>query len=151
MPRAQGTRATMAGTVKDTRGIALPRVTVTIRNLESEADRPAVTATRWHVQRRRPCAGPLPRLDPGTRHRARSSARSPSQPAARAALDIVLSYTVPDFVPVPDRWRLEFPEWKRYRNQDGEYPFVPNRGLDPYDQNVLKGDCRSSATTSSWS
>jgi hypothetical protein len=36
-----------------------------------------------------------------------------------------------DFVPVPDRWRIGFPDWQRY-----------SRGgaLDPYGQNVLKGD-----------
>ena len=28
-----------------------------------------------------------------------------------------------------DRWRLRFPLWQRYpAEQDGEYPFVPNRG-----------------------
>ena len=136
---AQGTRATIAGTVKDTRGIALPRVTVTIRNLESEADRPAVTAPDGTFS--------VGGLAPG---RYRVSIQEPGvvpftreltvEAGARAALDIVLSYTVPDFVPVPDRWRLKFPEWIRYQNQDGEYPFVPNRGFDPYDQNVLKGD-----------
>jgi hypothetical protein len=48
---------------------------------------------------------------------------------------------VQDFVPIPDRWRLEFPLWQRYpRDQDGEYPFVQGRRFDPYDQNVLKGD-----------
>ncbi len=46
-----------------------------------------------------------------------------------------------DFVPVPDRWRMVFPEWQRYpANMGGEYPYVKGRGLDPYDQNVLKGD-----------
>jgi hypothetical protein len=44
-----------------------------------------------------------------------------------------------EFVPIPDRWRLEFPQWQRYP-EDSETPFVRNRGLDPYDQNVLKGD-----------
>ena len=36
-----------------------------------------------------------------------------------------------DFLPVPDRWRIGFPDWQRY-----------TRGqlLDPYDQNVLKAD-----------
>ena len=120
---AQGTRATIAGTVKDTRGIALPRVTVTIRNIESEADRPAVTAPdgtfsvgglvpgRYRVSIQEPGVVPFAR-------------EVTVLAGARADLDIVLSYTVPDFVPVPDRWRLKFPEWIRYQNQDGEYPFV---------------------------
>lgn len=43
------------------------------------------------------------------------------------------------FVPIPDRWRLRFPAWQRYP-EDSETPFVKNRGLDPYEQNVLKGD-----------
>ena len=46
-----------------------------------------------------------------------------------------------DFVPVRDRWRIEFPAWQRYApDHPGEYPYVKGRGLDPYDQNVLKGD-----------
>ena len=36
-----------------------------------------------------------------------------------------------DFVPVPDRWRIGFPDWQRYSR---------GRALDPYGQNVLKGD-----------
>lgn len=136
---AQGTRATITGTVKDTRGMAVPRITVTIRNLDSEADRPAVTAPDGTFS--------VGGLAPG-RYRVTIAETGmvpfvrelTVQAGERAALDIVLSYTVPDFVPVPDRWRMKFPEWVRYQNQDGEYPFVPNRGFDPYDQNVLKGD-----------
>jgi hypothetical protein len=60
---------------------------------------------------------------------------------ADVTLDIVLGYSLPDFVPVRDRWRMRFPIWNRYQpGVEGEYPFVPNRGADPYDQNVLKGD-----------
>ena len=137
--RAQGTRATVAGTVKDSRGIALPRITVTIRNLESEADRQAVTGPDGTFS--------VGGLAPG---RYRVSIEDTGivpfrqevtvEAGGRAALEIALSYTVPDFIPVPDRWRLTFPNWLRYQNQDGEFPFVPNRGFDPYDQNILKGD-----------
>jgi len=136
---AQGARATIAGTVKDSRGIAMPRVTVTIRNLETEAERPAVTAPDGTFS--------VGGLAPG---RYRVTIQEPGilpftreitvQAGERSALEIALSYTVPDFVEVPDRWRLAFPDWVRYQNQDGEYPFVRNRGFDPYDQNVLKGD-----------
>jgi hypothetical protein len=46
-----------------------------------------------------------------------------------------------DFVPTRDRWRIVFPEWRRYpEDVKGDYPYVRGRGLDPYDQNVLKGD-----------
>ncbi len=49
----------------------------------------------------------------------------------------------PHFVPVEDRWRIGYPEWDRYgkghpRNDD--YPFMPGRALDPFNQNVIKGD-----------
>jgi hypothetical protein len=48
---------------------------------------------------------------------------------------------VPDYIPTPDRWRLEFPMWQRYpRELSGEYPYVQGRKLDPYNRNVLKGD-----------
>ncbi len=136
---AQGTRATIAGTVKDARGIARPRVTVTIRNVESEAERQAVSAPdgTFSVGGLAPGAYRVTVQEPGAVPVQRDLT---VQAGERAALDIVVTYTIPDFVPVPDRWRLKFPEWVRYQNQDGEYPFVPNRGLDPYDQNVLKGD-----------
>jgi hypothetical protein len=47
------------------------------------------------------------------------------------------------FVPMEDRWRIGFPEWDRYdrghpRLED--YPFVTGTRIDPYHQNVLKGD-----------
>lgn len=47
------------------------------------------------------------------------------------------------FVPMEDRWRIGLPEYDRYGQghpRDFEYPFVPGRRLDPYHQNVLKGD-----------
>ncbi|HSR50575.1 MAG TPA: carboxypeptidase-like regulatory domain-containing protein [Acidobacteriota bacterium] len=48
---------------------------------------------------------------------------------------------VPDFVPVSDRWRLGLPRWERYPDSvRGVFPYVRGRRLDPYNQNVLKGD-----------
>jgi hypothetical protein len=49
----------------------------------------------------------------------------------------------PHFVPVEDRWRVGYPEWDRYGNGHpllSDYPFMPGRLLDPFNQNVLKGD-----------
>jgi hypothetical protein len=47
------------------------------------------------------------------------------------------------FIPVEDRWRLDYPEWDRYGkghpSQD-DYPFIEGAWWDPYNQNVLKGD-----------
>jgi hypothetical protein len=45
-----------------------------------------------------------------------------------------------DFVPMPDRWRVGLPEFERYPNRPGEYPFTRGHWWDPYDLNVLKGD-----------
>ena len=47
--------------------------------------------------------------------------------------------TSPDFVPIPDRWRLGLPNWNRYE-RPLEAPYVRGRWWDPYNQNVLKGD-----------
>jgi hypothetical protein len=47
--------------------------------------------------------------------------------------------TSPDFVPIPDRWRLGLPNWNRYERPI-EAPYVPGRWWDPYNQNILKGD-----------
>jgi hypothetical protein len=47
------------------------------------------------------------------------------------------------FAPVEDRWRVGLPEWDRYGNGHpplDDYPFAIGRILDPYNQNVLKGD-----------
>ncbi len=136
---SQGSRATVAGTVKDSRGTVLPRVTVTVRNKESGAERPAVTAPdgTFAVGGLAPGTYEVVVQDTGFLPFRRDVT---VQAGERTALEIAMNYTVADFVPVPNRWKLRFPEWTRYQNQDGEYPYVTNRGFDPYDQNVLKGD-----------
>lgn len=48
-----------------------------------------------------------------------------------------------DFVPMPDRWRAGYPEWDRYGHGDipvKDEPYEIGRIIDPYTQNVLKGD-----------
>src|SRR5262249_1108712 len=50
---------------------------------------------------------------------------------------------LPDFIPIEDRWRVGFPEWDRYDRGHpllDEYPYMPGRLLDAYNQNVFKGD-----------
>ncbi len=47
------------------------------------------------------------------------------------------------FVPMEDRWRAGFPEWDRYNKNYppvDDYPYMQGNILDPYNQNVLKGD-----------
>ncbi len=49
----------------------------------------------------------------------------------------------PHFVPIEDRWRMGFPMWDRYGQGQPyqiDYPYELGRLVDPYDQNVLKGD-----------
>jgi hypothetical protein len=51
--------------------------------------------------------------------------------------------TDPHFVPKEDRWRIGFPEWDRYGKGHpilDDYPYVPGRWWDPFNQNLLKGD-----------
>src|SRR5690349_4820169 len=48
--------------------------------------------------------------------------------------------TSPDFVPIPDRWRLGLPDWNRYERPIYDTPYRPGRWFDPYNQNILKGD-----------
>jgi len=73
----------------------------------------------------------------------------------RFPIDPPLGYTGPsgvlpsesqessDFVPLEDRWRSGFPDWDRsdkgHPRQD-DYPYVKGNILDPFNQNVLKGD-----------
>ncbi len=47
------------------------------------------------------------------------------------------------FLPIEDRWRLGFPYWDRYDQghpPHEDQPFMEGQVLDPYNQNVLKGD-----------
>lgn len=49
----------------------------------------------------------------------------------------------PHFVPMPDRWRIGFPDWDRYDKKHpiaDDYPYKKGHWWDPYNQNVLKGD-----------
>jgi len=48
-----------------------------------------------------------------------------------------------DFAPIEDRWRIGYPVWDRYNKGQpalDDYPFEFGRLLDPFNQNVLKGD-----------
>jgi hypothetical protein len=48
-----------------------------------------------------------------------------------------------DFVPVEDRWRMGMPTWDRYGRGHpigDDYPYMPGRLADPFNQNILKGD-----------
>jgi hypothetical protein len=44
-----------------------------------------------------------------------------------------------EFIPLPDRWRLGWPRHDRYQPKR-QTPYVEGSFLDPYNQNLLKGD-----------
>ncbi len=79
----------------------------------------------------------------------------PDGPPFRTPLFPPIGYTGPsgvmpsegqetaDFVPMEDRWRVGFPEWDRYGKGHpflDDYPYMPGRKFDPFNQNVFKAD-----------
>lgn len=138
---AQGQRATVSGTVTNVLGVPQARVTVRVVNVDSNEERVAVTDAGGNFTLGGLLAGDYRLLVEDTLL-AGYSTRLTLAPGDRTRLDtIVLRPGRPDFVPTSDRWGLEFPDWQRYpEGQQGEYPYVSGRLLDPYDQNLLKGD-----------
>src|SRR5258706_524031 len=146
---AQGTRATVRGTVKTAAGAARPSVTVNVVNLDNQNERQAITEAdgTWSI------AGLLPgryeiRVDESGFQPYRSAAitltagqqrtenislrpapptRTPAQPPppppAPPGPPPPPAVVVPDYIPSPDRWHLEFPVWQRYPPElKGAYP-----------------------------
>ena len=73
----------------------------------------------------------------------RASNARPSVTPGRRACSPREAQSTHDFVPVEDRWRIGFPEWDRYGKGHpllDDYPYLPGRKLDPFNQNVWKGD-----------
>ena len=139
---AQGEQlARIEGTVVNNAGAPQGRVTVRMINLESGRERQAVTDANGRFS--------IGGLEPGN-YELRvddtlyAAYRLPSLTLAAGqdeALEVVLQPMRPDFVPTSDRWALEFPDWQRYpEGQGGDYPYVRGRALDPFNQNILKGD-----------
>jgi hypothetical protein len=139
---AQGEQlARVEGTVVNNAGAPQGRVTVRMIHLASGRERQAVTDANGRFS--------IGGLEPGN-YEVRvddtlyAAYRLPSLALAAGqdqALEVVLQPTRPDFVPTSDRWALEFPDWQRYpQGQGGDYPYVRGRLLDPFNQNVLKGD-----------
>jgi hypothetical protein len=136
---AQGNGA-VTGSVVDERGAKLPRIVVIVRNRQTNEEDQDITGAdgAFSVGNLPPGVYDVVVTDPGfiAFKQEVTVVAGKGEP-----LQIRLRYTISDFSPVTDRWRLQFPVWQRYpADQGGEYPFVRNRGLDPYDQNVLKGD-----------
>src|SRR2546423_1379659 len=128
---AQGTRATLRGTVKSAAGAPQPSGAVNVVNLGTEAERQAITEAdgTWagggllpgRYQIRVDETGLLPYrgepivLTAGQQRTADIIMRPPTAAAAPAQTappaPAVPAVVVPDYIPSPDRWRLEFPVW----------------------------------------
>jgi hypothetical protein len=130
----------VSGTVVNERNIRLRRISVTVRNRATNDEEQDVTDNNGSFS--------VTNLTPGIYDVVINESgfiafRQEVNVTAgkNEPLNIKLQFTIQDFAPVTDRWGLRFPLWQRYpKDQDGEYPFVPNRGLDPYDQSKVKGD-----------
>jgi len=79
---------------------------------------------------------PEKRIDPGPPTPYGNVIRPKDVPNAEP---VVLAPGEKVYVPVPDRWNLNLPEWQRYGAR-GDYPYVTGHWWDPYNQNYLKGD-----------
>src|SRR5262249_26421587 len=58
-------------------------------------------------------------------------AEQPTGEAGPSSVRPVPTQTNPDFVPIPDRWRLGFPDWNRYDRPLKDAPYQPGRAWDP--------------------
>jgi hypothetical protein len=182
---AQGTRATLRGTVKTAAGAPQPSVTVNVVNLDNQNERQAITEAdgTWtiggllpgryeiHVEESgfqpyrsaaitltagqqrtedislRPAAPTPAPVAPAPTRPAQPPSQRPAQPPPAQPPPPPPpgppppAVVVPDYIPSPDRWHLEFPVWQRYPPElKGAYPYVDTSRLGPYKQSVLKGD-----------
>lgn len=137
--RAQGqTLASVVGIIRDSRGEPLSRVRVIVRAKDGQSEDTGSSNQdgRYAVTGLDPGDYAVIITEPIAFRRDITLAQGQT-----LELDIRLGEAGPDFVPVPDRWRLKFPLWQRYASDpNGEYPFVPQPGRGPYRQSVLKGD-----------
>jgi hypothetical protein len=139
---AQDRDAFFQAIIVDAQGKALPRVTVVIRSRTGQEQR-NVTDNDGLIFFGDLTPGPYELI---IDHAGFAPFRGPVTVApgdAEADLTklprIVLKSPTPDFEEVRDRWRLRLPIWQRYP-EDTESPFVRGRRLNPFNQNVLKGD-----------
>src|SRR5438874_253049 len=158
---AQGTGATLRGTVRVGRSTR-SNVTVNVVNLESQNERQAISEVdgTWSVAGLQPgryevrvddasyrpyksgtitlSAGQQRTEDISLQEVARTTRTPPAAPPGPPPPPAVV---VPDYIPSPDRWHLEFPAWQRYPpDVPGAHPYVDRSKLGPYKQTMLKGD-----------
>ena len=52
----------------------------------------------------------------------------------------ILPIPIQPDVPVPNRWRVEFPAWQRYDDTSLDTVYARSHWWDPFNRNVIKGD-----------
>jgi hypothetical protein len=69
--------------------------------------------------------------------------RTLPEPPAEGFPDVLPPQIIPPrarvFTPLPDRWKLDWPDYQRYGPRD-EAPYVKGHWYDPFNRNKLKGD-----------
>ena len=68
----------------------------------------------------------------------RELSRRPMESAPAAAENAVSDSQI--MQPEPDRWDINMPDWRRYGDRAGEFPYTSGHWWDPFDQNRFKGD-----------
>ena len=153
---AQPARATISGVVKDSADVPQPTLTVGLADLDAGLERTVVTdaagtfvfgglpAGSYQLRIAEsgfaPYTSDVLMIQAGEQRSVAitlTTAIGPAvpSPAAPSPTD------VPDYLPTPDRWDLEFPVWERYPpDSRGANPYTRGRRRDPYNRNILKGD-----------
>jgi Carboxypeptidase regulatory-like domain len=155
-PASAQARATLRGTLRTAAGAPQPNVTINVVNLDTENERQVITEAdgawtmggllpgRYEIRIDEAGFAPLRQavtLTAGQDSTQNVTLRPAAAPAPPPPMPAPPAVVVPDYIPSPDRWRLDFPVWQRYPpDVAGHHPYTDGRTLDPYNRNVLKGD-----------
>lgn len=152
-PADAQTRGTLTGRVTDDIGAPQSPVTVTLVNLNTEVERPAVTEEDGTFVFGGLRPGPYVVRVAEAGFLQYVSDMITVEPGGTLSITIVLQLSAPptfppppperrpDYIPVPNRWTLRYPVTTRYpAGTEGQYPFVASGTLNPYRQSRLKGD-----------
>jgi hypothetical protein len=147
------TRGTVTGRVTNDLGAPQSPVTVTLVNLDTEVERPAVTEDDGTFVFGGLRPGPYAIRVEEAGFLMFASDTITLEAGGTPAIAIVLQLSAPptfpappperqpDYIPVPNRWKLRYPVTPRYpAGTDGQYPFVEPGTVNPYRQSPLKGD-----------
>jgi len=150
---AAQTRGTLTGRVTDDLGAPQSPATVTLVNLDTEVERPAVTEDDGTFVFGGLRPGPyLVRVEE-TGFLPFVSDTITLEPGGTPSVPVVLQLAAPptfpsppperqpDYIPVPNRWKLRYPVTPRYATgTEGLFPYVEPSAANPYTPSPIKGD-----------